>query len=166
MLKQTTNDKKLHWLQFRLLHNILTTNKSVSKFKPNQTDLCEFCKKKSESIQHLLWSCEVVQSFWKDLSKLLNRLCTHVHNFSFNERLVLFGHDDSVNTDRITDLIILLAKHLIYKCKVQKSNLNINYFKNELHQRYCFEKYINDDSTNFKNSWAPFMNIFRTLIIN
>ena len=35
-LKYSTKDTKLRWLQFRILHNILTTNRSVSKFKVEQ----------------------------------------------------------------------------------------------------------------------------------
>ena len=68
-LKKTTEDTKLRWLQFRLLHNILTTNLSVSKFKPNQSHLCEFCKKEKESIKHLFWACPHVQQFWKDVEQ-------------------------------------------------------------------------------------------------
>ena len=35
-LKWTTKDTKLRWLQYRILHSILTTNRSVSKLKENQ----------------------------------------------------------------------------------------------------------------------------------
>ena len=49
----TTSDTKLRWLQFRILHNILTTNYSVSKFKREQTPLCEFCNLQNETIHHL-----------------------------------------------------------------------------------------------------------------
>ena len=162
--KKTTNDTKLLYLQFRILHNILTTNRSVSKYKPNQTDSCEFCKQASETIQHLLWHCEVVKAFWKDLENLLNLRCTNVHNLSFNEHLIIFGHSETIMTDEIFEFIILLAKFFIYRCKVQKNNPNINKFKYELYHRYCIEKTIRNDSPMFKNSWAPYMNIFRSLM--
>ena len=32
ILKRTTSDTKLRWLQYRILHYIITTNRSVSKF--------------------------------------------------------------------------------------------------------------------------------------
>ena len=35
-LKNTTQDTKLRWLQYRILHNILTTNKSVSNYIENK----------------------------------------------------------------------------------------------------------------------------------
>ena len=52
LLHQTTNDNNLIWLQTRILHHILTTNKSVSKYDQNQTHLCTFCKCTSETIEH------------------------------------------------------------------------------------------------------------------
>ena len=67
ILKFSTHDTKLRWLQFRILHLILTTNRSVAKFKENQTDLCTFCNHKSETILHLFWECNIVKVFWDKL---------------------------------------------------------------------------------------------------
>ena len=119
-LKSLTFDTKLRWFQYRVLHHILSTNRSVSKFKREQSELCTFCGAHSETIQHLLWQCKKVQTFWNDLSDLLNRRCTHTHNFSFNECLILFGQSDliTITTDKICNFIILTAKFHIYKCKV------------------------------------------------
>ena len=49
-LKFTTKDTKLRWLQYRILHNILTTNRSVAKYDDSQDHLCTFCHKYSETI--------------------------------------------------------------------------------------------------------------------
>ena len=59
-----TNNIKLRWFQFRILHNILTTNRSISKYDPTQSDMCSFCNIQSESILHLLWECNISQSFF------------------------------------------------------------------------------------------------------
>jgi len=64
LLKNTTHDTKLRWLQFRILHYILTTNRSVSKYKIGQDSKCSFCGAHSETIQHLLWKCIHVQCFY------------------------------------------------------------------------------------------------------
>ena len=73
MLKKTTKDTKLRWLQFRILHYILTTNRSISKYKPSQNSKCSFCGAHSETILHLLWSCTMVQCFWNDLATIINK---------------------------------------------------------------------------------------------
>ena len=37
-LQAMTIDPRFIWLQYRIIHNILTTNKSVSKFKHDQSE--------------------------------------------------------------------------------------------------------------------------------
>ena len=69
-LKKSTDDRKLLWLQFRIIHHILTTNRSVSKFKPNQCELCTFCNSNSETIEHVMWQCRYVQTFFNDLTNV------------------------------------------------------------------------------------------------
>ena len=129
LLKSTTADTKLRWLQYRILHFIITTNSSVSKFIIGQDSNCSFCGAHSETILHLFWECKFVQSFWKDFSSIINKKCVHSHNFKFTENLIIFGKCNTIYTDTICDLIILIAKSYIYRCKVQNKPLNINILK-------------------------------------
>ena len=162
-LKTSTSDTKLRWLQYRILHSILTTNRSVSKFKLDQSDLCQFCNAHSETIHHLIWSCQEVNKFWKDLATLLNRRCNHTHNFTFNEILVIFGISNQIKTDNVCDLIILMAKYFIYRCKVQRTKLNLQYFIKEVYNRYLVEKIIYENAQEFRNSWGPYEQLFQGL---
>ena len=82
ILKTTTTDTKLQWFQVRVLHSILTTNRSVSKFITTQNDMCEFCGSHSETIQHLMWQCTKDQIFWKELTKILQQRCSHLTNYN------------------------------------------------------------------------------------
>ena len=161
LLIKTTPDTKLIWLQFRILHHCLTTNRSVSKFKPEQTDLCEFCRKKSESIIHLLWQCPYIQQFWTSLAEYINIKCTHVHNFHFTKDLVLFGMCHNIKTDTILDLIILLAKQYIYSCKVKTTLPSFATFKYIINERYKIEKTLNANSADGR--WIPYKNMFLSL---
>ena len=163
-LKYTTKETKLRWLQFRILHNILSTNRSVSKFKAEQCELCTFCNAHSETIQHLILDCSKVKLFWNNLANILNNRATHAHNFRFTDNIIIFGLCDIVHTDKTCDFIILAAKFYIYRCKVQKDILNIKTFISELYNKYCVEKIIYKNSTAFKNRWGPYINIFRSLI--
>ena len=162
-MKYTTKDSKLHWLQYRINHHILTTNRSVSKYDKNQSELCTFCNRYSETIHHLFWTCNKVKSFWEDLSDTINKRCTHSHNFHFTETLVLFGYSSIIKTDSVCDLIILMAKFYIYRCKVNQRVLNKNTFIQELFQRYSVQKYIEKNSIDFRNSWKPYLKIFQSL---
>ena len=162
-LKFSCKDTKLYWFQFRINHNILTTNRSVSKYDRDQCDLCSFCKNSSETIQHLFWYCSVVKQFWKNLEVIINSRCIHAHNFKFNEHLVILGVSDNVYTDKICDLIVLMAKFYIYRCKVKQISLSLNVFISEIYQRYRVEHEINKNSVDFRNSWGPYMNLFKSL---
>ena len=164
LLKSLTHDSKLRWFQFRVLHHTLSTNRSVSKFKTRQNDMCTFCHAHSETIIHLLWQCEKVKTFWTDLSNLLNRRCSNYTNLSFNEYLVIFGHSNLIKTDKLCNLIIVIAKFFIYKCKVKNSQLKINNFLKELHNYYCIQQCINKNSIEFQNAWAPYSILFKSLL--
>ena len=163
-LANTTQDTTLKWLQFRILHNCLTTNRSVSKFKPEQSDLCQFCNTSSETIIHLFWNCTHTKDFWISLENYINAKCTHTNRFHFTKELILFGVCDKIKTDKICDLIILLAKHHIYKCKVRNTLPTFINFKHIIHYRYMVESCINDNSREFKNLWHPYLNMFKSLI--
>ena len=164
ILKNTTNDTKLHWLQFRIIHSILTTNRSVSKFRQDQNPMCSFCNTHSETIHHLMWNCTHTKTFWNELSNYINRRASHAHNFKFTEKLVLFGKCEIISTDKICDFIILVAKFYIYRCKVQTTNLNLKIFIAELYNRFLVEKRINNDSLIFKCLWAPYKQLFQSLM--
>ena len=163
-LKNTTKDTKLRWLQYRILHHILTTNKSVSNFKREQTPLCTFCNKHDETILHLFWECQKVKVFLKSLENVINNRCMHSFNFRFTKSLMIFGYCFDITTDSICDLVILIAKYFIYRCKVQKLNLNIQLFKRELYNRYLVEKIVNKNSVIFRNKWGPYLNIFKSIL--
>ena len=42
-LNKSTIDTKLRWTQYRVLHNILSTNKMVAKYNLDQKENCIFC---------------------------------------------------------------------------------------------------------------------------
>ena len=163
-LKQTTKDNKLIWLQFRITHNILTTNRSVSKFNHQQCHLCQFCSSHSETIHHLFWQCRKTKRFWEDLSNLINKRCLHAYKFKFEEKYILFCLNEKIHTDKTCDFIALNAKLYIYKCKVQHIELNINIFISNLYHRYKIEKYINKNSVSFRNAWGPYINLFKSIM--
>ena len=45
---------------------------------------------------------------------------TKVHNFKFNENIILFGTDDNFKSDNVVDFIILFAKYSISSCRYGK----------------------------------------------
>ena len=124
----------------RILHRLLPTQKYLHMIKEAESPICTFCKINSETIPHLLWHCPFTKRFWNDVNTWLCNRCTHLENFIFSESLVLFGHNEHTNLDPILELIILLSKYHIFKCKTSKSLPNLVAFKNVLAERYYLEK--------------------------
>ena len=167
-LKITTRDTRLRWLQYRILHNILTTNKSVAKYNTTQDELCSFCKTHPESIEHLFWTCAVVKKFWTILTEKLNRHCKHTHKLILSKKIVILGLDINIKTDLVLDLIILLSKSYIYRSKVNKTKPNIIEFGCILQTRYKIEKTISYKQSNyskFVNNWNLYTNMIKSLTV-
>ena len=139
-LKKCSGDRKLLWLKFRIIHHILTTNRSVSKFKPNQCELCTFCNSNSETIGHVMWQYRYVQTFFNDLTNLLREKCVHLTNFKFSAMLVIFGVEHNIVTDGVMDLVVLLAKAHIYRSKTIQIVPTLSSFKYILCSRYLIDK--------------------------
>ena len=56
--------------------------------------------------------------------------------------MVLFGHDEHFKSDATFDLILLLGKLLMYKCRIDKTTPQFQIFKTYIQTRYETEKYI------------------------
>ena len=167
ILHQITNDNNLIWLQTRILHHILTTNKTVSKYDPQQTNLCTFCKHTAETIEHLFWSCQVTSNFWRELQTRINSRCKNSHNFHFNIDYVLFGVSNNLKTDKVIDLLNLQAKHFIYLSKVKSVHPNLTAFSKIFFKRYKIEKTIANNSQKtkqFEITWFPYLDLFRGIL--
>ena len=159
---KTTVDTKLRWFQFRIIHNILSTNNFLSKIKLADSNLCTFCQCEVETISHLFWYCKHTQAFWKQFMELLNGKCPHIHNMNLDLQLVLFGLRENVKTDDVFDLLLLLAKFFLYKCKVLKNTINFNHYRNYIHDRYIIEKNIsftNSHHDKFYKKWMLYHDV-------
>ena len=74
-------NSKLQWFQTRINHYILGTNVILNKIDPSVSDKCYFCKRESESIEHLFWECTKVQEILIVLERELdNKTMTLSYN--------------------------------------------------------------------------------------
>jgi len=159
---KTSGDVQLRWFQTRLLHRVLPTQRYLFLCKIKDSPLCNFCEKDEQSIVHLFFDCDLVSKFWNDLLVLLKEKCNHCHDIYFDQELILFGLKLNVHTDAVLDLIILMAKFYIYKCKLQDTQPILNTFTLLLQNRYNIERYIaavNDKTSQFDTTWAPYLPI-------
>ena len=122
--KRSSSDTNLKWFQYRILCRILTTNNYFCKTKVNNSDRCTFCKTEKERIRHPLWDCTYTETYWKRILDWITNNASHYRAFNITEQLVIFGVENSVVTDRVLNLIMLMAKRYIFKCRYLKVTPN------------------------------------------
>ena len=114
------DDIKLKCLQMRIVHRVIATNVVLKKMGIINCEQCTFCDEK-DSVEIFLWQCYFTRRFWRLLENLISTSCETACNIKIAENLVLFGIDSTAITDKILDLIILLAKQYLYRCKFEQS---------------------------------------------
>ena len=84
-----TKNTKLQWLQYRINHKILATNKILNKIRIVQNQYCTFCKTELESIEHILWDCYYVQQFIEQTEMWFLQIGISI---PFKQDIFLFGN--------------------------------------------------------------------------
>ena len=124
---------------------------------------CSFCKKERDAINHIFWRCDSIKPFWEQLQIALNDRGVNAVSITLNESIVLFGHDVNFRSDDTFDLIILVAKFFIYKCKVKKIIPQFHFFKQYL--RNTFEVYKHNSKVNMSyNKFMTSWHLYKTLV--
>ena len=157
------DDIKLKWLQMGTVHRVIATNVVLKKMGIINCEQCTFCDEK-DSIEHFLWQCCFTRRFWRLLENLIGTSCETACNIKITENLVLFGIDSTAITDKIFDLIILLAKQYLYRCKFEQSVPLISVFRNQLKLRHKLEEY-NSKITFQENAFNARWHCYRPLLL-
>ena len=132
-----TNDTKLQWLQFRIIHRIIATNSYLFNIKYVESDVCTFCHYEKETITHLFWDCIYINPLWGEFAAWYND--KQSENIVLDIVDVLFGKSNACAT---LNMLIILMKSFIYKQCVNKSTVGINGFISYLKYYQTIEKYI------------------------
>ncbi|XP_043213094.1 uncharacterized protein LOC122377201 [Amphibalanus amphitrite] len=120
--KRCSKNTTLIWFQDRIVHRILTTNTFASKFM-DVSDLCTFCGRERETIQHLMVACEEVGAMWQSVKDMIrDRLKI---TLELNPQEIILGFDPALyecprETATAIQRLILIGKWYIYSCKVRK----------------------------------------------
>ena len=118
--------------------------------KLKNTNLCIFCKIHLENIEHLFFDCPVTQRFLKSLSKQLKQYYKKEYFIALESVYLL------------VNLIFIIAKNYIFKCKLNELRLNIVEFKHKIMWYHSLDQYIskkNNTILAYEQMWTPY-NIF------
>ena len=110
-----TVDSKSREFQFNVLHRYLAMNKFLHKIGLVPLFLCTFCKRGSESIEHLLIECDYSNKFWQDLINWFNMIDIKVEALSEIDKI--FGLCKRQADFHLLNHFLILAKQHIYSCR-------------------------------------------------
>ena len=106
----TTQETKLRWFQYRILHRI-TTNSFAYKLKLLDSEECTFCHK-NNLLYITFVNVKLSRQFRNAFLNWLVESCNHIRNLKFSHELIIFGTPDNTTTDIIFNFLLLSAKYL------------------------------------------------------
>ena len=123
-LFSSTRDVKLKWLQLRILHRILPTNRSLRLFGIKESSKCERCSDPEETIYHVFWDCMYSKRFW---ARLQERLCL---TQPLTPEEIILGNVNKKGKWAAAPLrmCILLGKQFIWQCRWSKHIQDVERF--------------------------------------
>ena len=139
------------YLQFKVLHNRIFTNKKLYDIGLIDNSACPYCNEPEETMEHALIYCNMVVEFWNDLERWLRR---HIDNsiiISNIEKIMGTG-----TLDNIVDKAIIAAKRVIYTNRQVGKQYSVHDVKKLLKTQMKVEEYISGIEGNdikFLKTW-------------
>ena len=158
LIPKVTKDVKLRWLQFRIVHRILSTNSYLFRIGILTSDVCSFCSETIETIEHIFWRCPFVYDFWNNLQNWVNSTID-IPQIHLTECDVIFG---IAETSKVLNLVLLLAKKHIYRQKLKMLSPSLEAFKREFRYYKDICKYIyrkNNQEGVYIKYWGKYANL-------
>ena len=157
ILNKCCNDTYLKNFQYKFLHRVVPTNSFLFKINIVSSKLCSFCNSTAETVEHLFYDCPVTLQF---LNAFFDCLRQYYNNIVLNKKHVFFG---ILNESMFLNLMIIIVKNYIYKCKLNSKIPSIVELKFRIKRYYVIERYIsrkNGTMESFEKKWTPIRYIF------
>ena len=132
---KVTLDSKLRWLQYRIIHGILVTNKWLFKVGISVSDKCVYCDE-VETIDHIFTSCHVVKKFW-------DSICAHLSFMpDLNDFGKIYGVLEPSDNQALFNQILIIIRQCIYNSKHKGVVPNLSLLKNMIKNTVRIEENI------------------------
>lgn len=157
---KVARDTKLQAFHFRMVHRFIPCNRFLKNIRIKRDDKCFFCPA-PDTIQHFLYTCPLVDVFWKQIVSWFARETNVQLNVSL--RSFLFGVPHTAPQAKVINFILLFTKFFIYRQKLfHQGSFELTQFLRELRQRLQVEKYITSKE-NKQFLFAKWQQIFMAL---
>ena len=124
------------YVQFKMLHKRIVTNKLLYDMGIVDASTCPYCDEPEETIEHAFLKCNGVKEFWNELERWLK---LHIDN-----SLKILNIEKIMSTgtlDNIVDKSIVAAKRVIYKNRQVGKRYSLNEMKALLKTQMRLEEY-------------------------
>lgn len=153
-----SNQVDLTYLQYRIVHRILTTNRLRNKWDSQISPLCQFCKNSTETLLHLLIECQHVHPLWKATQKILQKLLRD-NDLILTSKLILFNCAVG-SQKKLINSVLLCVKQYIYSAKCQDSIPRASQISSKILQMQKVERLVAIRQHNIKKherKWDVFL---------
>ena len=150
-----THTVKLQDFQYRLLLNKIFCNDILIYWKKVDSNLCNICYNNKQTITHLMFYCRKIRPIWCRIQALLRRAGI---NCTFNAKNVILNKVVE-NTNDACNVITLICKQFIYRCKCQDEILTFKDVVYQIKTYYRIELFYNYfQLRRIKCMWSPVIN--------
>ena len=141
------------YIQFKLLHRRIVTNKKLCDMGIKENSMCTYCLEEVETIEQAFLHCNAVTKLWKEVEAWL-RLHVDVH-ISLNNVDKILG---TPKGDNLVYKTIMATKKIIYRNRQKGSRYSLKEVQISLRSQMNIEEYqsiIENSFTKFLDIWEP-----------
>ena len=150
-------DARTTYFHFQVAHRTVITNKKLKLFNLRENDQCEFCQT-IETISHMLYDYPTRALIWQHLGLWLSQFINS--NIYLDKNSILLGNSKN---EPITNAIILITKHEIFKNKCKGNLLDINQLIFILKHHMQVELYIGTIKNQLPKVLGKWAALYQTL---
>ena len=151
-------DSFTRYLQFRILHKRVFTNKNLFDMGIKDNNLCPHCEEYVETFEHAFLQCTRVKKIWNDIETWLKRN-VDIH-LKLTDREKIFGLNEK--NENIVMKTIIATKRVIYRNRQIPKDYTIREVKALLKCQMQNEEYqagIENSFENFQKTWEQVYNL-------
>ena len=139
------------YLQFKMLHKRIVTNKRLYEMGLSETKICPYCGFIEETVEHAFLQCISVRNFWNEVEQWLRRTIDGGIKISDIDKIMGTG-----SLEDITDKTILATKNFIYRNRQKGKPYRLAEVKACLKSQMLVEEYhanITGNDQTFLSTW-------------
>ena len=156
---RVTNEVKLSVFQYKIVHNILYTNKILHKMKKKKQPDCPYCHGIDQTPLHLFVKCSIAKSFWNKFTKWYNTTCGG--NIALEQNEIIYGVLKYTSSCLTLNHLIIIGKYFLYINGVHdEKRPQFTDFVTLVNEKIELEKYIaitTNKLPSFNKKWSNFL---------